>query len=150
MSTRHRPAAMLHQASIPCIIWAEDAIRQFGCRVLVSHLFLVAKMCLLGSGEYTEVHSSTGYYGEGIFSAAPRLISLQDDIDDSLPIALLRASDWAYIHPLSLSREPQFPSLSTLLSSLPLGRGFRSHTPDFHLAYLRGLPRFTKLARILH
>ena len=124
MSTRHRPAAMLHRASIPCIIWAEDAIRQFGCRVLVSHLFLVvpdpiiAKMCLLGSGEYTEVHSSTCYHGEGLLSSAPCLISLQDGINDSLPIALLRASDWAYIHPLSLSREPQFPSLSTLLSSV--------------------------------
>ena len=65
-------------------------------------------MCLLGSGEYTEVHSSTAYHGEGLLAAAPRLIPLQDD---SLPIALLRASDWAYIHPLSLSCGPQFPPL---------------------------------------
>ena len=121
MSARYRSAATLHQASIPCIIWAEDAIRQFGCRVLVGHLFLVvpdpivAKMCLLGSGEYTEVHCSTAYHGEGLLAAAPRLIPLQGD---SLPIALLRASDWANIHSLNLSREPQFPPLCTLLSSL--------------------------------
>lgn len=40
MSNRY-PVAMLHQASIPSMIWAEDTIHQFGCHVIVGHLFLI-------------------------------------------------------------------------------------------------------------
>jgi len=122
MYHRYRPTATLYQASIPSVIWAEDAIRQFGCHVLVGHLFLVvpdpttAHMCLLGSGEYAEVGCGTACRDESLLPAAPRLMPIADSHD--LPLVLLRASDWTSIPPISLSHDPQFPALDTLLSSL--------------------------------
>ena len=105
------------------MVWAEDALRQFGCRVLVAHLFLIvpdptaAKMYLLASGDYVEVCCGIAYRGEGLLEAAQRLMPLVDG--DGLPVALLRAEDWANLPPITtLSHEPQFPSLCTLLSSL--------------------------------
>jgi hypothetical protein len=67
---------MLRQASIPSMIWAEDAICQFGCCVLVGHLFLIvpdptaAYMCLLASGNYVEAWSTIAYHGQGLLETA--------------------------------------------------------------------------------
>jgi hypothetical protein len=103
------------------MIWAEDAIRQFGCRVLVGHLFLIvpdpatAYMCLLASGEYEEACSTIAYRGQGLLETAPRLKPLEGY---NTPLALLGASDWENLPPIALSPKPQFPSLHTLLSSL--------------------------------
>lgn len=115
MHNRHRPVTTLYQASM---IWAEDAIRQFGCRVLVAHLFLIfpdpdtVYMCLLASGEAC---STVAYCEQGLLETAPGLKPLEGG---NIPIALLRASDWANLPPIALSPEPQFPSLHALLSSL--------------------------------
>jgi len=103
------------------MIWAEDAIRQSGCRVLVGHLFLIvpdpaaAYMCLLASGEYEAACSTIAYCDQGLLETAPRLKPLDGD---NIPIALLGASDWANLPPIALSPKPQFPSLHTLHSSL--------------------------------
>jgi hypothetical protein len=68
------------------------------------------------SGDYVEV-CGIAYRGEGLLEAAPRLMPLVDG--DGLPVALLRAEDWANLPPITtLSHEPQFPPLRILLSSL--------------------------------
>jgi hypothetical protein len=111
----------MYQNAIPAMIWAEDAINQFGCRVVVGHLFLVvpnpsvAYKCLLASGQYTQCHHFTPY-NIGILQDAPRVVPMSGR--NSLPIALLRASDWANLPPLPLSPDPQFPPLHVLLASL--------------------------------
>ena len=103
------------------MIWAEDAIRQFGCRVLVAHLFLIvpdpatAYMCLLASGEYEEACSTIAYREQGLLETAPRLKPLEGY---NIPLALFGASDWTNLPPIALSPKPQFPSLHTLISSL--------------------------------
>jgi hypothetical protein len=103
------------------MIWAEDAICYFKCRVVVWHLYLLvpnpttAFEYLIASGEYAAACSSVTDYDVGLLAAAPRLVCAHGD---GLPIALLKASDWPHIPPLILSREPQFPTLDILLSSL--------------------------------
>jgi len=118
---RYRPIATLYENGIPCMVWAEDAINKFGCRVVADHLFLIvpnpsiAYQCLLASGEYTECpHWFLRYLG--VLQEAPRLLRTQEVT--RLPIALLQASDWPNFPPLPLSPDPQFPSLDVLLSSL--------------------------------
>jgi hypothetical protein len=120
MLDRYRPIDTLRQASIPCIVWGEDAIRQFGCRVVVGRLFLIvpnpnfAASSLQASGEYEEAPDNTSY-DEGLFAAAPRLVHREDH---SLLVALLRVSDWTHLPPLVLHPKPHFPSLDVLLASL--------------------------------
>ena len=103
------------------MVWAEDAIRRFGCRIMVSHLFLLvldpamAYDYLLASGKYTESHTSICYDVDELLGDAPRLLPLEGDHH---PVALLRASDWMMVSPLALAPDPQFPSLDVLLSSL--------------------------------
>jgi hypothetical protein len=124
MHPRHRLAisiTVLYQGAIPSMVWAEDAIRNFGCRIIVSHLFLLvpdpamAYNCLIASGKYTEPCSRINYDVDELLGDAPRLLPIEGDRH---PVALLRVSDWAVISPVVLSREPQFPALDNLLSSL--------------------------------
>jgi hypothetical protein len=103
------------------MVWAEDAINQFGCRVVVDHLFIIvpdpsiAYDCLLASGQYTECPDFPPYVG-GVLQEAPRLVPIEGS--SRLPIALLQASDWPNLPPLPLSPDPKFPALHVLLSSL--------------------------------
>ena len=118
---RYRPTAILYENAIPCMIWAEDAINQFGCRVVVDHLFVIvpnpsiAYKCLLASGQYIECHHFPPY-DDGVLQDAPRLIPIEGP--SRLPIALLQASDWPNLPPLPLSPDPKFPAVHVLLSSL--------------------------------
>jgi hypothetical protein len=119
MHPRHRLAiTLLYQGTIPSMVWAEDAIRRFGCRIMVSHLFLLVPepaMAYDSRGKYIEPHNSICYDVDELLGDAPCLLPLEGDHH---PVALLGASDWMTISPLALAPDPQFPSLDILLSSL--------------------------------
>lgn len=124
---RYHVITILQQEGIPCIIWAEDANRQFGCRVLVGHLFLIVKdprasvECLLACGKYARTSTSWAYGGEGPLEHAPSVLNLEND---QLVVSFLQRSRYSYL--------------------LFSGYVHRRRIPYFHCASLSGSPIYMK------